>query len=221
MTGVQTCALPIYADVAELARLYELALAEADVIGLSVGTRPDCVPDAVLDLLAGYQHQGYEVWLELGLQSAFDSTLRRVNRCHDFAEYRRAVHAAHQRGLPVCTHLIIGLPGETRRHNLVTLQRVLALGVAGLKLHPLHVVKGTRLANDWRRGEYKALSLQEYVSIAVELIEQTPADIVFHRLTATASSDMLLAPAWCSKKWAVLNAIERELSERKKIQDTR
>ena len=102
--------------MAQLEALYGEALAQPDVVGLAVGTRPDCVPDAVLDLLAGYRHQGWEVWLELGLQSAFDETLARVNRGHGFAEYRQAVLAARGRGIPVCTHLIVGLPGETARH---------------------------------------------------------------------------------------------------------
>jgi radical SAM protein (TIGR01212 family) len=203
-----------YADVERLAGLYREALAEPDVIGLSVGTRPDCVPDAVLDLLAGFRAEGYEVWLELGLQSAADSTLARVNRGHGFADYRRAVRAARLRGLPVCTHLIVGLPGEGRDSALASLDRVLELGVDGLKLHPLHVVKQTMLARDWRDGRYRPLAMDEYIDIAADLIERTPADIVYHRVTGTATRDILLAPDWCSKKWAVLNAIENELLRR-------
>jgi len=204
-----------YADVASLARQYNEALAEPDVIGLAIGTRPDCVPDAVLDLLADYQQAGYEIWLELGLQSAFDDTLERVNRGHGSADYRQAIRGARQRGLKVCTHLILGLPGETPWHNRATLEWVLDLGVEGLKLHPLHVVKGTRLANDWRRGAYQPLRLDEYVAITADLIEATPPEIVYHRLTGTASPSILLAPDWCAKKWAVLNAIERELHGRR------
>lgn len=204
-----------YDSVDKLAVLYGQALAESDVVGLAVGTRPDCVPDAVLDLLAGYQDMGYEVWLELGLQSAHDDTLVRVNRGHDFAEYRDAIRRAHLRGLAVCTHLIIGLPGEYRSQVMETLERVLDLGVEGLKLHPLHVVKGTRLANDWRRGNYRPLAMTEYVALAADVIQCTPTDIVFHRLTATAAASLLLAPAWCAQKWAVLNAIEAELVVRK------
>jgi len=200
-----------YADVSRLRQLYDEALAEADVIGLAVGTRPDCVPVEVLDLLASYQQQGHEVWLELGLQSAFDATLQRVNRGHGFAEYRTTLLQARSRGLQVCTHLIIGLPGESERHYQETLQRVLELGVDGLKLHPLHVVKGTLLANEWRRGEYRPLALDDYVTAATRLILQTPKDIIFHRVTATAARSILLAPEWCSKKWQVLNRIASEL----------
>ncbi|MEN8132864.1 MAG: TIGR01212 family radical SAM protein [Pseudomonadota bacterium] len=204
-----------YAEVGELKRLYDQALAETDVIGLAVGTRPDCVPDSVLDLLGSYRARGHEVWLELGLQSSFDETLQRVNRGHGFAEYRNALKAARSRRLAVCTHLIVGLPGESARHCRITLERVLDLGVDGLKIHPLHVVKGTRLANEWRRGQYQALTLPEYVSIAAELIRRTPPEVVFHRVTGTASPSILLAPAWCSKKWLVINSITEALHSKR------
>jgi radical SAM protein (TIGR01212 family) len=179
-----------------------------------MGTRPDCVAPEVLDLLCGYRDQGREVWLELGLQSAFDATLDRVNRGHGFAEYRDTLLAARQRGLQVCTHLIAGLPGETAWHARESQQRVLDLGTDGLKLHPLHVVKGTALANDWRRGGYQPLSLEQYVGVASDLVEMAPPEVLFHRITGTASSDILLAPDWCAEKWRVLNAITRELHSR-------
>jgi radical SAM protein (TIGR01212 family) len=200
-----------YAAVEALKPLYDEALAIPDVIGLSIGTRPDCVPDAVLDLLAGYQQQGYEVWLELGLQSSFDETLKRVNRGHGFGEYLDAIHRAHARNLQVCTHLIIGLPGETLQHNLTSLQRVLECGVEGLKLHPLHIVKGTQLAREWHRGEYEPLSLDEYIDTAVQMIRATPESVCFHRVTATASKDLLLAPQWCNRKWWVINRMTEAL----------
>ncbi|MGB5834312.1 MAG: TIGR01212 family radical SAM protein, partial [Thiohalocapsa sp.] len=203
-----------YDDVERLGALYRQALSEPDVVGLSIGTRPDCVPDAVLDLLARMRGEGYEVWLELGLQSAFDQTLDRVNRGHNFADYRRAARAARLRGLPVCTHLIVGLPGEGRDEALGTLDRVLDLGTDGLKLHPLHVVHHTLLAHQWRRGGYQPLVMDDYIGIAADLIERTPAEVVYHRVTGTAPREILLAPEWCSKKWIVLNGIERELSRR-------
>lgn len=196
-----------YDDIEVLRRRYDLALSQPDVIGLAVGTRPDCVSAPVLDLLATYHNQGREVWLELGLQSSFDETLQRVQRGHDFAAYRAAVQAARWRGLQVCTHLIAGLPGETGDHCMTTLERVLELGVDGLKLHPLHVVKGTQLANEWRRGEYRALALDEYIDIAARMIRHTPPGIVYHRVTGTAPRSLLLAPAWCAKKWLVLNRL--------------
>jgi uncharacterized protein len=206
-----------YADIAELETLYRAALAEPDVIGIAVGTRPDCVSTAVLDLLDQLRQEGLEVWLELGLQSAFDASLARVNRGHTLAEYQETALAARARGIPLCTHLIIGLPGEDEAHYHTTLDTVLAIGVDGLKLHPLHVVKNTMLAYQWKRGGYQPLTKLEYIRIAADLIERTPEEIVFHRVTATASEDILLAPNWCSQKWNILNGITQEL----RIRDTR
>ena len=210
-----------YADVDYLDSLYRSALSAPDIIGISVGTRPDCVPDAVLDLLASYQQQGYDVWLELGLQSAFDETLTRINRGHDLASYRLAVRAARQRGIRVCTHLIIGLPGEGDEHYHASLDTVLEFGVDGLKLHPLHVVRGTHLANQWRKQEYTPLSQPHYCRIAADLIERTPEHIVFHRVTGTAASNILLAPDWCAGKWNVLNGITAEFERRHRHQGDR
>jgi radical SAM protein (TIGR01212 family) len=203
-----------YAKPEYLRSLYDQVLAEKDVIGLSVGTRPDCVPSKVLDLLVGYQDRGYEVWLELGLQSSFDHTLKRVNRGHGYAEYHQAVLKAHRRGLKVCTHLMLGLPGENELHAYTTLHRVLDLGTEGLKIHPLHVVRGTRLANEWRRGEYTPLIFSDYITTVCDLIEMTPPEVIYHRLTGTASAHLLLAPFWCGKKWEVLNGIRDELKHR-------
>ncbi len=207
-----------YDDPSRLKELYDEALAEPDVIGLSIGTRPDCVPPAVLDLLADYQQQGHEIWLELGLQSAFDHSLERVNRGHGFAEYRQAMKDARQREISVCTHLIAGLPGEDPAHIRMSLERVLDQGSQGLKLHPLHVVKGTQLANEWRKGDYSPLTMGEYIQIVADLVEITPPEVIYHRLTATASESILLTPQWCEWKWRVLNGIENELLRRGSIQ---
>jgi len=203
-----------YADVKRLAALYDEALSEPDMAGLSIGTRPDCVPEAVLDLLVSYQNRGLVVWLELGLQSAFDETLKRVNRGHGLQEYEKTVTAARKLGIPVCTHLIIGLPGETEHNYHSSLDTVLALGTDGLKIHPLHVVKNTLLAAEWRRDEYKPLEVADYIRIAADLIERTPPQIVYHRVTGTASKHILLAPSWCSQKWNILNGIELEMKRR-------
>ena len=200
-----------YAEVEELRRLYEEALTTTDIVGLCVGTRPDCVPDATLDLLAEYQQQGYEVWLELGLQSSFDKTLDLINRGHHFDAYVDAVTRAHQRGLKICTHLIIGLPGEEPTDSLITLDRVLDLGCEGLKLHPLHIVRGSQMARQWKHGEIQAIAQQDYVDVAARMIQQTPWDVVMHRVSATARKPTLLAPDWCDDRWPVLNQIAQRL----------
>jgi len=202
-----------YDDAENLKQLYDRALAVEGVIGLSIGTRPDCVPDGVLDLLQSYQNQGYDIWLELGLQSAFDESLNRVNRGHGWAEYEDACRRARKRGLKVCTHLIVGLPGEKPEDSLLSLEKVLALGTDGIKFHPLHIVKGTQLAREWKRGEYKPVSLDDYIKTVVKLVRMLPKQVIVHRLIGTASEDILLAPAWCSQKWATLNEISRQLQE--------
>lgn len=201
-----------YAEVETLRRLYEEAVSGADIVGLCVGTRPDCVPDAVLDLLAEYRARGYEVWLELGLQSAFDDTLARINRGHGFAAYADAVARAKEREVPVCTHLIVGLPGELPEQSLATLERVLESGVAGLKLHPLMIVRGSRLAAAWRRGEVSPPTLEAYAEVAVEMIRRTPEDVVYHRVSATAHAPTLLAPAWCAGRFEAIQTIAQRLA---------
>ncbi|EOG6955027.1 TIGR01212 family radical SAM protein [Yersinia ruckeri] len=190
-----------YAEVNALAAMYQQALTEADIVGICVGTRPDCVPDAVLDLLSSYHQQGYEVWLELGLQTANDKTLKRINRGHDFASYQHTARRARARGLKVCCHLIVGLPGEDQAQGLQTLQQVADTGVDGLKLHPLHIVEGSTMAKAWRAGRLPELALEDYVVTAGEMIRHTPTDIVYHRISASARRPTLLAPLWCENRW--------------------
>ena len=201
-----------YAEVDYLRQMYEEALTQADIVGLCVGTRPDCVPDAVLDLLAGYQAQGYEIWLELGLQSANDATLRRINRGHDYRAYESAVIRARSRGLRVCTHLIVGLPGEQAMDSLQTLHQVVRTGTDGIKLHPLHVVTGSTLGKAWLAGRLTVPSEEEYVAAACAMIRHTPAQIVYHRVSASARRPTLLAPAWCENRWQAMVAISRRLA---------
>lgn len=202
-----------YAEVEELRRLYAEATRQSDIVGLCVGTRPDCVPDAALELLADYRQRGYEVWLELGLQSAHDETLRRINRGHDFAAYADAVARAHRHRIPVCTHLILGLPGESAAMCRQTHARVLQLGVAGLKLHPLMIVKGSRMAAQHARGEVLPPLIDDYAATAAELIRRTPPQVVFHRVTATAREPTLIAPAWCHTSWPAIHAICEDLMQ--------
>ncbi|QUN04960.1 TIGR01212 family radical SAM protein [Shewanella yunxiaonensis] len=201
-----------YEEYAILQQRYDEALNSADLVGLCVGSRPDCLPDNVLDLLATYQQQGREVWLELGLQSAHDTTLKRINRGHDFAAYVDAVTRARQRGLKVCTHLILGLPGENIAMHLETLQKVLAEGVDGLKLHPLHIVDGSIMARAWQAGRLLPPTIEQYAASAGELIRHTPKNVVFHRVTAYAKPPDLLAPQWCSSRWKGLIAIVDNLA---------
>ena len=207
-----TCAPP-----GQLRRLYDEALAVTDVVGLAVGTRPDCLDDGVLDLLADYHRRTY-FWLELGLQSRHDRTLAWLRRGHDYACFLRAYTAAKQRGLRVCVHLIIGLPGEDRADLLATIAELARLEVDGVKLHLLHVLDGTPLGDLYRQGEVRVLSQTEYVGLIADVLERLPAATLIQRLTGDGPRDTLLAPLWSLNKWEVLNAIDAELARRGSVQ---
>ncbi|EKO3956143.1 TIGR01212 family radical SAM protein [Vibrio fluvialis] len=200
-----------YAEVQVLKNMYEQALKAADIVGLCVGTRPDCVPDAVLELLAEYVQQGVEIWLELGLQTANDRTLKRINRGHDFACYAEITRRARALGIKVCTHLIVGLPKEGRDDNVSTLEQVLTVGTDGIKLHGLHIVEGSTMAKAWRAGKLEAPTLEDYVAIASEMIQRTPPEVVFHRVTSAARRPTLLSPLWCENRWLAMTEIGRRL----------
>ena len=157
--------------------------------------------------------RGYEVWLELGLQSANDNTLKRINRGHGFAEYENVTRKARARGIKVCTHLILGLPNESDTDYQESLHKVVEVGVDGLKLHPLHVVRGAIMEKSWQAQRLQTLSLEQYSQSAVQLIQQTPLDIVYHRTSATAKLTELLAPLWCEKRWPVQNRMCQIMQE--------
>ena len=201
-----------WAEVQVLRAMYQQAVCQANIVGLCVGTRPDCVPEAVLDLLSEYQQQGYEVWLELGLQTAHDKTLHRINRGHDFACYQRTTRLARQRGLNVCSHLIVGLPGEGEAECLATLQRVVETGVDGIKLHPLHIVTGSTMARAWQTGRLSGIELDAYTRAAGEMIRHTPPEVIYHRISASARRPTLLAPLWCENRWTGMVELDKYLN---------
>lgn len=202
-----------YAPVERLRSLYDEALAVPDVAGLIVGTRPDCLPDDVLDLLAGYARSTY-FWLELGLQSPLDRTLTLLNRGHDFAVFADAVARSRERGIRACAHVILGLPGESREEMLDTAGILNGLGVEGVKIHQLHVMKGTVLEEMYRRGEVRCLGRDEYVGLVCDFLERLDPRIVIHRLMGDAPADHLVAPLWSVRKGEVLAAVDAELERR-------
>ena len=202
-----------YAPVDRLKRLYDEALAMPDVVGLAIGTRPDCISPAVLDLLQGYARE-YLVWLEYGLQSAHDSTLARINRGHDRDCFEAAVAATAGRGIRICAHIILGLPGEDRSHMHATAEFLARLPIDGIKLHLLYVIKGTPLAAMHDRGEYQCLEQQAYADLVCDVIERLPAGVVIQRLTSDPHGKELIAPLWAMRKDETLNLIRRRLEER-------
>jgi len=202
-----------YAPVPTLKSLYDEALAVEDVVGLAIGTRPDCVNEAVLDLLQAYADR-YLIWIEYGLQSAKDETLVLINRGHDAQCFADAVKATSNRGIKMCAHVILGLPGETRDDMLHTARTIADLGVDGLKLHLLYVVKGTRLEALYRQGKFRCLEQQEYVDLVCDFLEHIPRDIIIQRLTGDPHPGELAVPQWSLKKSETLALINATLEKR-------
>lgn len=201
------------APVSQLRALYDEALSVDGVVGLAVGTRPDCLPPDVLDLLGEYHRQTY-FWLELGLQSSHDRTLDWLKRGHDFATFTRAYHESKSRNLRVCVHVVLGLPGESRADMLATAEVLAGLQVDGVKLHLLHVLRNTPLGKLYTEGKIKLLGMDEYVELVVDVMERLHPETLIHRLTGDGPRDQLLAPLWSLNKWEVLNAIDAEFVRR-------
>ena len=203
-----------HAPLDRLEALWDEALAfSPDVVGLAVGTRPDCVPDSVLDALAARSGK-VRVFLELGLQSAHAATLARLNRQHSWEESVDAVQRAAARGLAVVAHLILGLPGETPALMRETARAVAALPVAAVKIHSLLVLAGTPLAAEWRRGAVPLPDLATYAGWVADVLELLPPRVAIQRLAADGSREVLLAPGWAGDKFAVIRAVEAELEQR-------
>ena len=209
-----------YGSLERLQRCYEEALADEDMVGLSIGTRPDCVPEPVLELIAGYAKRCH-VWLELGLQSLHDRTLAVLNRGHDAACFRDAVERTAARGIRICTHIIVGLPGEGREEMLATARGLATLPVAGIKIHALLALAGTPLGERYARGELHLMTKDEYVATVCDILEVLPPAMVIQRLTAEGYRDIFLGPAWAARKLDVLSAINAELARRDSCQGQR
>lgn len=209
-----------YAPLDQMRTLFEAALNVPDVVGLIVATRPDCLADDVLDYLAGLSGRT-AFWLEIGLQSIHDRSLELLNRRHDYACFVDAVERAAKRNLRVCAHVILGLPGETREEMLAMAGELNRLAVDGVKLHLLHVMHGTRLAEMYGRGEVPLLDRDEYVGLVCDFLELLDPRILIHRLTGDGGHDNLVAPLWSLKKFEVLNLINAELEQRGSRQGSR
>jgi radical SAM protein (TIGR01212 family) len=202
-----------YAPLPKLKCLYEEALAVENVIGLSIGTRPDCINPSLLQLLEGYA-QSHLIWIEYGLQSAHDRTLTLINRGHDFMCFQKAVKATQDRGLKICAHVILGLPNETRDQMLKTAEILSGMDIDGIKLHLLYVVKGTKLAQRYRQGRYDCLQQSEYVDLVCDFLERIPQRVVVQRLTGDPHPEELVAPLWSTRKNETLAMIRNTLERR-------
>lgn len=197
----------------KLRRLYDEATAVEGIVALAIGTRPDSVPDAVLDLLCEYAER-LPVFLELGLQTIHDRSLVWMNRGHGVDAYYDAVARCHGRPLELSAHVILGLPGETHADMMATADVIAADPLHSVKIHNLYVVKGTPLEEMYERGEARMFTREEYVATVCDFVERLPARMVMHRLSGDAPDDYLVAPLWCRDKSALLREIEAEFSRR-------
>lgn len=209
-----------YASVEVLKRLYDEALQFDEIVGLAIGTRPDCVSEPVLHLVESYTNR-YQVWLEYGLQSIHEQTLKLINRQHTYADFVEAVDRTKGCGILLCAHVIIGLPGESKAEVMETAKAVASLGLDAIKIHSLYVVEGTPLAKMYRQERFKVLAFDEYVDLVCDFLEYLPPQMIIQRLVGEGLKETLIAPLWTLKRDAVLRAIDGELERRDSYQGKR
>ena len=204
-----------YGPLEKLKALYDEALRDTEVVGLSVSTRPDCVTDRILELLERYARTNH-VWIEYGLQSAHDITLKKINRGHTFEQFREAVRRTRGRGIFTCAHVILGLPGENTAMMLETMQRLNECGLDGVKFHHLQVIKGTPLAEQYHAGNVPVFeTAADYTPVLCDCLERLSRDITIHRLAARVTDQSLLvAPHWPESPTTLAAAVEEELRRR-------
>lgn len=181
------------------------------IAGIAVSTRPDCISDEILDYLAEVHKRTY-LTVELGLQTVHDKTAERINRCHTYADFLRCYERLHKRDINICVHLINGLPGENAEMMLESAREMSKLKLHSIKLHLLHILKNTKLAEEYLRGEFSALTLEEYTDIICSQLEVLPPELIIQRVTGDGAADSLIAPLWSMKKFTVMNEIDKKLA---------
>ena len=207
-----------HAPVAVIRERFEQVLTLPGVVGISIGTRPDCLPEDVVDYLAELNQRFY-LWVELGLQTTFETTSNAINRAHDYQTYLDGVASLRKHNIRVCTHLINGLPGETIEMMQENVRRTIQdSDIQGIKLHLLHLMRNTRMLRDYHEGRLQLMRRDTYVSLICDQLEMIPPEIIIHRLTGDAPWDSLVGPMWSLKKWEVLNEIDQEMLRRNSYQ---
>lgn len=209
-----------YAPVPRLRELFSTAVADPRIVGLAIGTRADCVPDEVLELV-GELAQLTHLTLEFGMQTMHDRSLEWMNRGENHATLTDAVERSRGRGFEICAHIMLGLPGETREDMLATARETVRLGLDAVKIHNLYAVHGTPMAEEVRDGSVRLMERDEYVELLVDFLELLPPEMVIERIIGDAPADFFMGPAWCLDKPAVLRAVEAEFVRRDSRQGKR
>lgn len=204
-----------YGELEELKRKYEEALAVADVVGVVIGTRPDCMPDDLLDYLEELNKRTF-VWIEYGIESTDDETLRRINRGHTFAEAEDAIVRTARRGMPVGGHVILGLPGEEREALIKQAEQLSHLPLTTLKLHQLQLIRGTRMASEYEKTPelFHLYSADEYIDLVIDYIEHLRPDLVLERFVSQSPKELLIAPDWGLKNYEFTEKVKKRMNER-------
>lgn len=206
-----------YAPVEHLQGLFEEALSIENTVGLAVSTRPDCISDEAADYLAELSQRTY-LTVELGLQTVHDITAKKINRCHTYADFLSGYEKLHSRGINVCVHIINGLPGENREMMLETVRRISQLDLHSIKIHLLHIIRGTAIAAQLEAGEFEPMSYDDYINIVCDQLELLSPEVVVQRITGDGDRKTLIAPLWSLDKKRVMNGIDKELLRRNSFQ---
>lgn len=202
-----------YGDTETLRKMFYTALSFENTAGLSIATRADCIDEEKADLLKELSEKTF-LTVEFGVQTVHDETALKMNRCHTFADFMKGYELLRERGINVCAHIIDGLPGEDREMMIETAKVMGSLGLHSIKIHLLHVLKGTALAEMYLRGEFRSLEMDEYVNIVCDQLEVLPPETVIQRVTGDGARSELIAPLWSLKKLSVMNEIDKELGRR-------
>lgn len=204
-----------YGDINYLAEIYEEALKQPHIVGISIATRPDCLPPEILDLLVNLQNKypDKDIWVELGLQTIHNTTAAYIRRGYKLEIFDNAVAALKERNIPVVVHVILGLPEETSDMILQTIHYLNKLPIFGIKLQLLHVLKDTDLAIDYMDGKFETLSKEDYMALLIECLKNLSPNIVIHRLTGDGPKDLLIAPTWSLYKRDFFNTLHRHLKQ--------
>ncbi len=206
-----------YTSCENMKLMFDEALSCEGMVGMAVGTRPDCIDAKKLDLIESYTRD-YLVWLEYGLQSVHDITLAKINRKHEVKDFFNAVQLTCNRGINICTHVILGLPGEDKKMMLETAKILAGTPVNGVKIHLLYVIKGTILDQMWKRGDYIPLEQREYVDTVCDFLEILPENIIIQRITGDPHTEELQAPMWAGRYRETFNMIQDTLEKRDSFQ---
>lgn len=202
-----------HAPVDVLREKFESVINLEGVVGMSIATRPDCLPDDVVEYLAELNKRTY-LWVELGLQTVHERTAELINRAHDYECYKEGVEKLRKHGIRVCSHIINGLPQESYEMMMETAREVAKLDVQGIKIHLLHLLKGTPMVKQYEKGLLQFLTFDEYIQLVCDQLEILPPEMIIHRITGDGPIELMIGPMWSVNKWEVLNAVDKELERR-------